>query len=185
MKYIVNSKEISRDTFYFCQNVKVANKTFVLLANNTDVDGYINEHPNYDYYIRDDLATYYTKGEAIVTEWYEKNLGWSSCTCEDMKKRYNKSKFKNIMSFTEWYANNGWIYKMKLNITKESHNIPVQEDFEEKLVKTKLFSVKVNNDDTVKAINEIREKYGDFCIEYVLRDYTFTEIIYKDTYKEI
>lgn len=118
MKYIVNSKEVSRDTFYFCQNVKVENKSFVLLANNIDVDDYINEHPYYDYYIRDDLATYYTKGEAIVKEWYER--GWSSCTCEDMKKRYDKSKFKNILSFTEGYANNGWKYKTKLNITKRA-----------------------------------------------------------------
>lgn len=183
MKYIVNSKEVSRDTFYFCQNAKLENKTFVLLANNTDVDDYINEHPDYDYYIRDDLATYYTKGEAIVKEWYER--GWSSCTCEDMKKRYNKSKFKNIMSFTEWYANNGWKYKTKLNITKESHDIPTTYESSEADVKTKLFSVKVSNDDTVKTINEIRENYGDFCIEYVLRDYTFTEIIYKDSYLEI
>ena len=183
MKYIVNSEEVSRDTFYFCQSAKVENKTFVLLVNNTDVDAYINEHLDYDYYIRDDLATYYTKGEAIVKEWYER--GWSSCTCEDMKKRYAKSKYKDIMSFTEWYANNGWIYKMKLKITKESHDIPTVEDFEEKLVKTKLFSVTVNNDDTVKTINELRDKYGEYCIEYVLRDYTFTEIIYKDTYKEI
>lgn len=181
MKYIVNSKEVSRDTFYCCQNAKVENKTFVLLANNTDVDAYVNEHPNYDYYIRDDLATYYTKGEAIVKEWYER--GWSNCTCEDMKKRYDKSKFKNIMSFTEWYANNGWIYKMKLNITKKSHGMPTVEDFEE-TVRDKLFSVKVNNDDTVKTINEIEEKYGD-CIEYVLRTGAYTEIIYKDTFKEI
>ena len=37
MKYIVNSKEVSRDTFYFCQDAKVENKSFVLLANNTDL----------------------------------------------------------------------------------------------------------------------------------------------------
>ena len=182
MKYIVNSKEVSRNTFYFCKRAKEENKSFVLLANNTDVNDYINEHPNYDYYICDAPAIYYTKGEAIVKEWYER--GWSNCTCEDMKKRYAKSKYKDIMSITEWYANNGWKYKTKLNITKESHNIPTVEDFEEKDVKTKLFSVKVNNDDTVKTINEIREKYGDFCIEYVLRDYCYTEIIYKDTFKE-
>ena len=72
MKYIVNSKEVSRDTFYFCQDAKVENKSFVLLTNNTDVDGYINDHSYYDYYIRDDLATYYTKGEAIVKQWFEK-----------------------------------------------------------------------------------------------------------------
>ena len=183
MKYIVNSKEVSRDTFYFCQNAKVENKTFVLLANNTDVGGYINEHPNYDYYIRDDLATYYTKGEAIVKEWYER--GWSSCTCEDMKERYNKSKFKDTMTFEEWYTKNGWEHNSETKYTKESHDIPTQEDFEEKLVKTKLFSITVTNDNTVKTINEIREKYGDFCIEYVLRNFTSTEIIYKDTYMEI
>lgn len=182
MKYIVDSKEVSRDAFYFCKRAKEENKTFVLLKTNTYVDDYINEHPNYDYYICDDLATYYTKGEAIVKEWYERS--WSNCTCENMKKRYDKSKFKNILSFTEWYTNNGWKYKTKLNITKESHDIPAVEDFEE-AVTAKLFSVTVANDDTVKTINELRDKYGEYCIEYVLRDYTFTEIIYKDTYKEI
>ena len=184
MKYIVNSKEVSRDTFYFCQTAKVENKSFVLLANYTDVDDYINEHPDYDYYICDAPAIYYTKGEAIVKQWFGKS-GWSTSTIEDMKKRYDKSKFKDTMIFEEWYTKNGWTLKSKTKYSTESHDIPTQEDFEEKLVKTKLFSVKVNNDDTVKAINEIREKYGDFCIEYVLRDYTFTEIIYKDTYKEI
>lgn len=184
MKYIVNSKEVSRDTFYFCQNVKVENKTFVLLTNNTYVDDYINEHPNYDYYIRDDLATYYTKGEAIVKQWFDKNLGWYTCTLDAMKNRYNKSKFKDTMTLEEWYTKNGWTLKSETKYAKESHDIPTQEDFEE-TVMTKLFSVKVNNDDTVKAINEIREKVGISCIEYVLRDYTFTEIIYKDSYKEI
>ena len=184
MKYIVNSKEVSRDTFYFCQDANVENKTFVLLANNTDVDGYINEHPYYDYYISDDLATYYTKGEAIVKQWFEKNLGWYTCTLDGMKNRYNKSKFKDTMTFEKWYTKNGWTLNSETKFAKESHDIPTQEDFEE-TVMTKLFSVKVNNDDTVKAINNIREKYGECCIEYVLRDYSFTEIIYKDTYKEI
>ena len=184
MKYIVNSEEVSRDTFYFCQDAKIENKTFVLLANNTDVDDYINEHLDYDYYIRDDLATYYTKGEAIVKQWFNK-IGWSTSTIEDMKKRYDKSKFKNTMTFEKWYTKNGWTLKSKIIYSTESHDIPVQEDFEEKLVKAKLFSITVNNDDTVKAINEIKEKYGDFCIEYVLRNYTSTEIIYRDSYKEI
>lgn len=184
MKYIVNSKEVSRDTFYFCQNVKVENKTFVLLANNMDVDGYINEHLGYDYYIRDDLATYYTKGEAIVKQWFNK-IGWSTSTIEDMKKRYDKSKFKNTMIFEKWYTKNGWTLKSKIIYSTESHAISTVEDFEEKDVKTKLFSITVRNDNTVKAINELRDKYGEYCIEYVLREYTFTEIIYKDTYIEI
>ena len=184
MKYIVDSKEVSRDTFYFCQDAKVENKTFVLLANNTDVDDYINEHPNYDYYIRDDLATYYTKGEAIVKQWFEKEPHWYACTLDSMKKRYIKSKFKDTMTIEGWYTKNGWTLKSDTKYAKESHDIPVQEDFEE-TVTAKLFSVKVNNNDTVKAINEIREKVGISCIEYVLRDYSFTEIIYKDTYKKI
>ena len=185
MKYIVNSKEVSRDTFYFCKRAKEENKTFVLLANNTDVDDYINEHPKYDYYICDNLATYFTKGEVIVKQWFDKNHGWYMCTLEDMKKRYNKSKLKDTMTLQEWYTKNGWTLNSETTYTKESHDMPIQEDFEEKKVKTKLFSVIVKNDDTVKTINEIREKYGEYCIEYVLRDYSFTEIIYKDTYKEI
>ena len=183
MKYIVNSKEVSRDTFYFCQNAKVENKTFVLLAN-TDVDNYINKHPNYNYYIHDDLATYYTKGEATVKQWFDKDHGWSKCSVDDMKKKYNKSKFKDTMTFEEWYTKNGWTLNSETKYSKESHDLPIQENFEE-TVKTKLFSVTVKNDDTIKAINEIREKYGEYCIEYVLRDYSFTEIIYKDTYLEI
>ena len=185
MKYIVNSKEVSRDTFYFCQNAKVENKTFILLKTDIYVDAYINKRPDYDYYIRDDIATYYTKGEAFVKEWYEKDNGWTKTTLEDIAKRYAKSKFKDTMSLEDWYTKNGWTLKSETKYTNESHDIPAQEDFEEKLVKTKLFSVTVTNDDTVKAINEIREKYGDFCIEYVLRNYTSTEIIYRDSYKEI
>lgn len=184
MKYIVNSKEVSRDTFYFCKRAKEENKSFVLLAN-TDVDDYINEHPDYDYYISDALATYYTKGEATIKEWFDKDFGWSICTPEDMKKRYQKSKIKDTMTLQEWYTKNGWKFNSETKYIKESHDIPTQEDFEEKGEKTKLFSVIVKNDDTVKAINDIREKYGEYCIEYVLRDYSFTEIIYKDTYKEI
>ena len=185
MKYIVNSKEVSRDTFYFCQNAKVENKTFVLLKTDIYVDVYINKHPDYDYYIRDDIATYYTKGEAFVKEWYEKDSGWTKTTLEDIAKRYAKSKFKDTMSLEDWYTKNGWTLKSVTKYPIESFDIPTVENFEEKLVKTKLFSVTVTNDDTVKAINEIREKYGDFCIEYVLRNYTSTEIIYRDSYKEI
>jgi hypothetical protein len=183
MKYIVNSKEVSRNTFHFCERAKEENKSFVLLANNTDVDDYINEHPDYDYYICDDLSTYYTKGEAIVKQWFGKS-GWSTSTIEDMKKRYDKSKFKDTMTFEEWYTKNGWTLKSKTIYSTESHDIPTVENFEEKDVKTKLFSVKVNNDDTVKTINKIKDEYGD-CIEYVLRDVFYTEIIYKDIYLEI
>lgn len=185
MKYIVNSIEVSRDTFYFCQNAKVENKTFVLLNPNKDVQTEINRHPEYDYYIRDAIATYYTKGDAFVKEWYEKDSGWTKTTLEDIAKRYTKSKFKDTMSLEDWYTKNGWTLKSVTKYPIESFDIPTVENFEEKDVKTKLFSVTVNNDDTVKAINEIREKYGDFCIEYVLRNYTSTEIIYRDSYKEI
>lgn len=185
MRYIVNSEEVSRDTFYFCQKAKEENKSFVLLDNSKNVDNYINKHPDYDYYIRDNLAAYYTKGEAIVTEWYEKDecYSWSKASVEDMTKRYNRSKFKDTMTFEEWHTKNNWTYQSETKYESEEHDIPTADDFYEE-VQIKLFSVKVDNKDTVKTINEIKEKYGD-CIEYVLRDDYYTEIIYRDGYKEI
>lgn len=185
MKYIVDSKEVSRDTFYFCKRAKEENKTFVLLTPNNDVTSYINYHPEYDYFIIDELKTYYTKGEAVVKEWFDKSFGYSERTLEDMKERYNKSKFKDTMTFKEWYTKNGWEYKSETKYPKEEHDIPEVGYQLETNIETKLFSITVSNDDTVKAINELRDKYSDFCIEYVLRDNTFTEIIYKDTYLEI
>ena len=185
MKYIVDSKEVSRDTFYFCKRAKEENKTFVLLDPNNDVQTNINCRPKFDYFIYDELRTYYTKGEAIVKEWFVKSFGWSECTLDDMKKRYQKSKLKDSMTFQEWYTKNGWEYKSETKYPKESHDIPAARYPIEANIETKLFSITVKNDTTVKAINELREKYGEYCIEYVLRDNTFTEIIYKDTYLEI
>ena len=102
-----------------------------------------------------------------------------------MKERYNKSKFKDTMTFKEWYTKNGWTLKSETKYASKRYNIPIAEDFEEKDVKIKLFSVIVKNDDTVKTINKIRDERGNFSIKYVLRDNNFTEIIYQDTYKEI
>lgn len=181
----MNNKEVSRDTFYFCERAKEENKTFVLLTPNNDVSSYINYHPKYDYFIIDKLRTYYTKGKAIIKEWFDKSFGYSERTLEDMKERYNKSKFKDTMTFKEWYTKNGWEYKSETKYPKEEHDIPEVGHHIEANIKTKLFSITVSNDDTVKAINELRDKYDDFCIEYVLRDNAFTEIIYKDTYMEI
>ena len=185
MKYIVNNEEVSRDTFYFCKRAKEENKTFVLLIPNNDVPTYINYHPEYDYFIIDKINTYCTKDEAIVKEWFDKSFGYSECTLDDMKERYNKSKFKDTMTFEEWYTKNGWKYHSETKYKSERHNIPATEDFEEEDVKTKLFSIKVMNEDTVKTINEIKNDYGLFFIEYVLRDNAYTEIIYRDCYKEI
>ena len=185
MKYIVNNEEVSRDTFYFCQRAKEENKSFVLLNPNTGVESYINNHPEYDYFIIDKIRTYYTKGEGIVKEWFDKSFGWSECTLDNMKERYNKSKFKDTMTFKEWYTKNGWEYKSESKYPKESHDIPAAGDFEEDGVKTKLFSVTVDNVDTVKTINKIRDERGNFSIKYVLRNGAYTEIIYQDTYKEI
>lgn len=184
MKYIVNNKEVSRDTFYFCKRAKEENKTFVLLTPNNDVPSYINYHPEYYYFIIDEIKTYCTKGEAVVKEWFDKSFGYSERTLDDMKERYNKSKFKDNMTFKEWYTKNGWTLKSETKYPKESHDIPATRDFKEKDIKIKLFSITVRNDNTVEAINEIRDKYGD-CIEYVLRDNNYTEIIYQDRYKEI
>lgn len=185
MKYIVNNEEVSRDTFYFCKRAKEENKTFALLNPNNDVSTYINYHPEYDYFIIDKLRIYYTKGEVIIKEWFDKSFGWSECTLDDMKERYNKSKFKDTMTFKEWYTKNGWTLKSETKYEIKRYNIPTQEDFKEKEIKTKLFSVTVNNDDTVKLINKIRDERGNFCVKYVLRNNAYTEIIYEDCYKEI
>ena len=185
MRYIVNNEEVSRDTFYFCQKAKEENKTFVLLNPNNDVQANVNYHPEYDYFIIGKIGIYYTKGEVIVKEWFDKSFGWSECTPEDMKERYNKSKFKDTMTFEEWYTKNGWTLKSETKYAIKRYNIPLTEDFEEKDVKIKLFSIIVKNDDTVKTINKIRDERGNFSIKYVLRDNNFTEIIYEDTYKEI
>ena len=113
MRYIVNSEEVSRDTFYFCQKAKEENKTFVFLNINTDEESYINKHPEYDYYICEEIKTYFTKGNPIVTAWYEKDdyYNCSKCAIEDMRKRYEKSKFKDTMTFVEWYTKNNWVHK--------------------------------------------------------------------------
>ena len=186
MKYIVNNKEVSRDVFYFCQKAKEENKTFVFLNINTDEESYINKHPEYDYYICEEIKTYFTKGEATVLEWYERDdyYNCSKCTIDDMRKRYEKSKFKDIMPFVEWYTKNNWVHKSETYYGKECHNIPPVDNFYEE-VQIKLFSVKVNNEDTVQTINDIKKQYGDLCIQYVLRDDCCTEIIYRDAYKEI
>lgn len=185
MKYIVDSKEVSRDTFYFCKRAKEENKTFVLLNPNNDVPTNVNHHPEYDYFIIDELRIYYTKGEVIVKEWFDKSFGWSDCTLDDMKTRYNKSKFKDTMTFKEWYTKNGWEYKSETKYETKRHNIPTVEDFKEEEVQIKLFSVEVAHANTVKVLNELRNERGNFCVKYVLRNNYFTEIIYEDTYKEI
>ena len=187
MRYIVNSEEVSRDTFYFCQRAKEKNKSFVLLNPNKDLESYINNHLEYDYYISDNISAYYTKGEATTNKWFEKDecYSWSKVSIEDMTKRYNKSKFKDTMTFEEWYTKNGWKFQSEIKYESEYHDIPVTRNFKEKEVKTKLFSVIVKNDNTVKTINKIRDERGNFSIKYVLRDNNFTEIIYQDTYKEI
>lgn len=100
-----------------------------------------------------------------------------------MKERYEKSKLKTRMSFVEWYTKNNWEYRSETKYTKESHAISVVEHFKEENFQTKLFSVKVDNEDTVNTINKIREENSE--IEYILRNDAYTEIIYKDTYKEI
>lgn len=185
MRYIVNTKEVSRDIFYFCKKAKEENKTFVLLNPNKDVQTEINRHLEYDYFIYNEMRTYYTKGEKTVTTWFEKDdyYDCSWCPFDDMKKRYNKSKLKDTMTFEEWYTKNGWTLKSETEYEIECYDIPSVEEFKEDKVQIKLFSVKVKNDDTVKTINKIKDEYGD-CIEYVLRDNGYTEIIYKDAFLE-
>ena len=89
------------------------------------------------------------------------------------------------MTFEKWYTKNGWTLKSETKYESEYHDIPPAGDFKEDGVKTKLFSVTVDNVDTVKTINKIRDERGNFSIKYVLRNGAYTEIIYQDTYKEI
>lgn len=184
MKYIVNSKEVSRNTFYFCKKAKKENKRFVLLKydNCDEIENFINDNLEYDYYVCDNINSYYVKGAKITEEWFEKYRGAPKYTPDEMMKKFKKSKCKTL-TFEKWCAKNDWEHKIETRYEKGCFDIPEVGDFEE-VTTSKLFSVKVNNDDTVKAINEIKEKNGD-CIEYVLRTGAYTEIIYKDAFKEI
>lgn len=185
MKYIVNSKEVSRNTFYFCKKAKKENKSFVPLKyNNCDeIENYISDNLEYDYYVCDNINSYYVKGEKTTEEWFEKYRGAPKYTLDDLKKKFEKSKCRTL-TFEKWCTRNDWEHKIETKYNKECFDIPEVGDFEE-VVTSKLFSVKVNNDDTVKAINEIRAKSGNFSIEYVLRTGAYTEIIYEDSYLEI
>ena len=184
MKYIVNSKEVSRNVFYFCQKAKKDNKSFVLLKydNSEEIENYIDNNSQFDYYICDKINSYFVKGAKITEEWFEKYRGAPKFTPDEMKKKFEKSKCKTL-TFEKWLNKNEWEHRIETRYEKGCFDIPTTEDFEE-VMTDKLFSVKVNNDDTVSKINEIKEKYGD-CIEYVLRTDACTEIIYKDICSEI
>ena len=125
------------------------------------------------------------KGDEDFRVLYKKDKDWYIVPPTEMTKRYYKSKFKNTLALEQWNSKNGWERKIEIKYSKESHDIPTEGYHLETNIETKSFSITVRNDNTVKAINEIREKYGEYCIEYVLRDDAFTEIIYKDTYIEI
>ena len=176
MKYIVNSKEVSRNTFYFCKKAKEEKKSFILLKyNNTD---------EIENFISDNLNSYYVKGEKTTEEWFEKYRGAPKYTLDDLKKKFEKSKCRTS-TFEKWCTKNDWEHKIETKYNKECFDIPEVGDFEEEDVQTKLFSVIVTKDDTIKAINEIRKECGILSIEYVLRDGAYTEIIYADSYLEI
>ena len=185
MKYIVDSKEVSRNVFYFCKRAKEENKSFVLLKydNGEETENYIDNNSEFDYYMCDNINSYFVKGAKITEEWFEKYRGAPKYTPDEMMKKFKKSKCKTL-TFEKWCTKNDWEHKIETRYEKRCFDIPEVRDFEEE-VRTKLFSIKVNNDDTVKAINEIRAKSGNFCIEYVLRTGAYTEIIYEDSYLEI
>lgn len=186
MKYIVDSKEVSRDTFYFCQKAKDEGKTFVLLKydNGEETENYIDNNSEFDYYICDNINSYFVKGAKITEEWFEKYRGAPKYTPDEMMKKFKKSKCKST-TFEKWCTKNDWEHRIETRYEKGCFDIPTTEDFEDEDVKTKLFSVKVNNDDTVETINKIKNECGLFSIEYVLRNGAYTEIIYTDYYLEI
>lgn len=186
MKYIVNSKEVSRNTFYFCKKAKEENKSFVLLKhdNPDEIENFISDNLEYDYYVCDNLNSYYVKGEKTTEEWFEKYRGAPKYTIDDLKKKFEKSKCRTS-TFEKWCTKNDWEHKIETKYNKECFDIPEVEDFEEEDAQTKLFSVIVTKDNTINTINEIRKECGILSIEYVLRDGDYTEIIYADSYLEI
>lgn len=185
MKYIVHGEFVSRDIYYFCKKLKEENKSFIFLnfgEFSFDVKNYINKHDDYDCYINinEVLTAYYTKGEAITKEWFEKDR-WTKSSVEDLEKRYQKSKFKDTLTFEEWYSKNGWSYMTSTTYEPVCHDIPKHEKDEFVSVERKLFSEIVMNSSTLSKLNELKDKE----IKYVLRDDYHTEIIYFDDYLEI
>lgn len=183
MQYIVHGRRVSRDIYFFCKELKDNGKTFILI-NSTDfskIDRIVYNKPEYDYYINCAWSNYTIKTNTNIKEWYEKDSSWVKTDLEDLQKRYQKSKFKDVLTFEQWYTKNGWELKFDTTYETESNSIPNHDKDEFVSVEGKLFSDIVPNSETLAQLNKLK----DTEIKYVLRDDRNTEIIFFDYFLEI
>lgn len=182
MQYIVHGERVSRDIYYFCKELKENNKTFILF-NSTDfskIDSIVHNKPEYDYYINSAWNNFTVKTDINTKEWYAKNP-WTKTDLEDLQKRYQRSRFKDVLSFEQWYIKNGWELKFDTTYEIETNSIPNYDKDEFVAVEGKLFSIIVPNSEALFELNKLQ----DTEIKYVLRDNHNTEIIFFDEYLEI
>lgn len=182
MQFIVHGERVSRDIYYFCKELKDNDKTFILF-NSTDfskIDRIVYNKPEYDYYINCAWSNFIIKTNSTVHEWYEKD-SWTKTDLEDLQKRYQRSKFKDVLTFEQWYTKNGWELKFDTTYEIETNSIPNYDKDEFVAVERKLFSNIVPNSETLFELNKLQ----DTEIKYVLRGNHNTEIIFFDEYLEI
>lgn len=183
MQYIVHGERVSRDIYFFCKELKDSNKTFILF-NSPDfskINRIVHNKPEYDYYINSAWNNFTVKTDINTKEWYEKDSSWVKTDLEDLQKRYRRSKFKDILTFEQWYTKNGWELKFETTYETETNSIPSHDKDEFVSVEGKLFSNIVPNSETLFELNKLQ----DTEIKYVLRGDSHTEIIFFDDYLEI
>lgn len=181
MKYIVHGKTVSKDIYYFCLDLQEKNKTFALINFKEfhQIYGFINNHPEFDYYIHTDWNNYDVKTKEIVGKYFEKDR-CLPVKYDELLKRYQKSKLKDTLTFEQWYTKYNWTLCSDSTYETENFKIPKSGNYCED-PDVKLFSEIVEHEDTVSKLNELIDKE----IQYVLRNYKNTEIIYLDEYLEI
>lgn len=179
MKYIVHGREVSRDMYYFCLQSKNENKSFVFLYGDCNVNEYAASHPEYDYYIEYKPEKVYFKGNKNVKQWFKKTVSWQKEPYDVLARRYERSKFKNTLSFEEWCAKNWWKLEEEISYDMIWFNIPTVDDAVDAIPTRKLVSVVVDNTKTVETLNKLSD------VQYVLRSGYTTEIIYLEDVLEM
>lgn len=186
MKYIVDNREVPEAVYNFCSDCFKKNLKFVILEDvcSTRVDSYMDKHPEFDYYINfsKKFAVYYEKDSVEFEEYFENTLRCTRNSVEQLKERYEKSKFRNSMSFEDWYTKNNWEFVHEEHFKFNTFDIPKNLENHDP-VDTKYFSETVDNMIAVDKLNELKEKGIE--IKYLLREFCKTEIIYLDSCKEL
>lgn len=186
MKFIVNNTEVPETVYNFCSDCLRKNRKFVILKNvcSTRAGSYMDNHPEYDYYINFSrhFAVYYEKDSIEVEEYFDNATRFSRNSVEQVKERYEKSKFRNSMSFKDWYEKNNWNLIHKEHFKFNTFDIPKNLENRDPVTE-KYFSESVDFTKAVDKLNELKEKGIE--AKYVLREFSKTEIIYLDSCKEI